>query len=570
MWLANAVDRTQIGRLLEEWEAEDQRCLGGRPKPFPAATAIVGLLLAATVHGSVLDTTIHQVLYQEISDRMRDRLGIRTSPPGRTGIEPDTYRQVNRRLNSLLGAIDPSPWRKNRILTKTEAEDHKKPLSDADIGEHTARLDLLVHLLLHLSYMLIPRDLRRRWKGAMAVDGTPIPQFTRGVRRDSAWMAADPDCAWYCRGALDVEGHAKAEQVNSDAKTGSGTSRIRDPKGRKANRKASFYGMEATLVVMCGEDPGGASYHPNLVLGMVLDQPGFRIGENGTRTIRQVADLTGKTGWLAGDRAYSNALPDKFQLPTRALGCRHVFDYRRDQLGVATNYAGAIQVEGCWYCPSMPQLLIDASIDFREGRIDWETYQTRIGERVHYAMRVKERLADGSVRLHCPAASGSPQAACPLKPTSYRPAKVGQKQIEVRAEVSDGPPAVCSQGSVLVPIEAGAKLHQELAFGSPEHKAIYAHLRNTVEGVNGTSKDGGASGLGQATRRRKRGIAAQSLLVVGLLFAENLRKISAFMRAAAPDAAGTLVVPRRARAARRDPDDRPLAGPRPKARPPSD
>jgi len=99
---------------------------------------------------------------------------------------------------------------------------------------------------------------------------------------------------------------------------------------------------------------------------------------------------------------------------------------------------------------------------------------------------------------------------------------------------------------------------------------MYAHLRNTVEGVNGTSKDGGASGLGQATRRRKRGIAAQSLLVVGLLFAENLRKISAFLRAAAPDAAGTLVVPRRTRAARRDPDDGQLAGPRPKERPPSD
>jgi len=80
----------------------------------------------------------------------------------------------------------------------------------------------------------------------------------------------------------------------------------------------------------------------------------------------------------------------------------------------------------------------------------------------------------------------------------------------------------------------------------PDHQARYALMRNTNEGFNGTSKDGSHAGLGQASRRRKRGIAAQSLLCAALLFAENMRRI---------DANGQLVKKRAGRPRRRALDD---------------
>ncbi len=102
--------KTGIGPDLERWEAEDQKSLGGRPKPFSADTFLVVLLLAAWVHGRVNDTTICDVLYRQISDAMRKKLGVRTGNIGRHESTPDYYRRLNHRFNSLLNTIDPSPW----------------------------------------------------------------------------------------------------------------------------------------------------------------------------------------------------------------------------------------------------------------------------------------------------------------------------------------------------------------------------------------------------------------------------------------------------------------------------
>ena len=54
----------------------------------------------------------------------------------------------------------------------------------------------------------------------------------------------------------------------------------------------------------------------------------------------------------------------------------------------------------------------------------------------------------------------------------------------------------------MFPPTAGAKFAQELHYGSDEHTAVYATLRNTIEGLNGVAKDGAYEALGDATRRR--------------------------------------------------------------------
>lgn len=100
-----------------------------------------------------------------------------------------------------------------------------------------------------------------------------------------------------------------------------------------------------------------------------------------------------------------------------------------------------------------------------------------------------------------------------------------------------------------------AKFYQELEFGMPEHQSRYALMRNTNEGFNGTCKDGAHASLEQATRRRKRGIAAQSLLCAALLFAENLRRIASFEDNARADENGELVKKRLGRPKRRGLED---------------
>jgi hypothetical protein len=67
---------------------------------------------------------------------------------------------------------------------------------------------------------------------------------------------------------------------------------------------------------------------------------------------------------------------------------------------------GFVQIEGAWYCPSIPKPLIDATLDYREGRIDETTYRARLKERWRYLARPKGRSDDeGHVRLCCPVAN---------------------------------------------------------------------------------------------------------------------------------------------------------------------
>lgn len=65
----------------------------------------------------------------------------------------------------------------------------------------------------------------------------------------------------------------------------------------------------------------------------------------------------------------------------------------------------------------------------------------------------------------------------------------GRLHINVTSSVAANPPRSCTQHSVTVPPEAGAKFAQELAYGTEERHTTYASLRNTNEGMNGFLKD---------------------------------------------------------------------------------
>lgn len=135
-----------------------------------------------------------------------------------------------------------------------------------------------------------------------------------------------------------------------------------------------------------------------------------------------------------------------------------------------------------------------------------------------------------------------------MKPDSVRPSTQGRLRIPLTAAVTDHPPPICTQQSVTVPPEAGAKFAQPLLYGSDDWQAAYATLRSTNEGMNGFLKDGAREALGDPQRRRIRGVAAQSIFVSLLLWAANLRKIDRVLVAAAAGTARRRPRRRRTRA----------------------
>ena len=261
---------------------------------------------------------------------------------------------------------------------------------------------------------------------------------------------------------------------------------------------------------------------PALVLGMALDKPGYRPAANGVKILSGLRRRGYKPGYLAGDRAYNNSKPEEWQLPVRAMGYKPVYDYTVDQLGKQAETHGAILVEGTWYCPSMPQPLIDATSDLYAGRIDRATWAERIAARkAHRLVPKQHEDGEGHQRQMCPAEAGKVQ--CLLKPRS-----LGN---DPRLPLLDpepnpiGPYKVCRQRSVTMAPAEGAKHWQPLNYGTPEWQKIYFRLRNSVEGYNGFAKNPLAEAIEQAGSRRIRGIAAQTVLLVFQLAHANQRKI---------------------------------------------
>jgi hypothetical protein len=247
--------------------------------------------------------------------------------------------------------------------------------------------------------------------------------------------------------------------------------------------------------------------------------------------------------------AYTLQLAEHYQEPSRALGYAHVLDYRDDQLGRQGTHAGAVFVEGDFYCPLIPEGLINATIDFRAGRISEQVWRERLDARRPFALRPKEAPGPNGQRNVCPAEGAAPQAQCDRKPTNKAIAKRHNKtRIPVSAAPVGAVPKVCAQHSVMIPAGAVAKLRQELRYQSPEWRSAYGQLRNTIEGFNGLAKDGAYQALADPSRRRVRGLAAQSIFAAVLIAVANIRKIRTFLEKARADEDLVTRVPRRRRA----------------------
>jgi hypothetical protein len=473
----------------------------GRHRTLPLRALLVALLLLALDDRALHLKAATKLLYCVLAAPWRAELGVVGEASTKKSLLA-RYRCVRYLFHLATSVMDPSCQVKNRVIDQGALDALAKELSEAEVTLRQERLESVVGDLLEASVSVCSPEELERFDGSVGLDATVVPLFSRGPSRRAGTCASDPDGGWYVR-----------EGDHRD---------VLGPKGKQLRKL--FWADEATIVTM-GRPPGTVPAHPNLVLAACLTRPGEDPGGTAVRLLTSVRVRGYPAGFLGADRAYSQARPERFHLPVRALGYSFVMDYKETELGRQANSAGAVMVEGTFYCPSLPEDLVSASADLRKGTIDAATHAARIAARASWRLVRKEGPdEDGYERFACPAQGGHPHLCCPLRPAA---AVAALGKIPVLSPPLD-PPKVCTQSAVTIAPDIGARHRQDLAFGSPEHGRVYATYRNTIEGTNGYVKDAAHESLASPGRRRVRGIAAQSLFVGLLLMAANVRKIAAY------------------------------------------
>ncbi len=469
----------------------------GRPRVLSVKALLCALLLLGVDDRALHLTGATEVLFSRLSDEAKTTLGVVGDVQDERAFKA-RYRQVRYLFHVVAGVLDPSGLAKNHRVDAEEFERRRRDVSEKDAGDARTRLESFMGAA-RREHRRTPRPAMptrvrtRRHAGAAVLEGA-IQAF--GTLRHSA------DGGWYVR-----EGDHRERE---------------DHRGRRRNRVA--WALEATMLTTASGTPGELAAFPNVVVGLALARPGSDPGGTAVRVLAGARQRGFTPGPLGVDRAYSSALATVFHLPARAMGYEPVMDYRIDELGRQANSHGAVLVEGTWYCPAMPDVLVAATLDYRGGAIDADLYSQRIAARADYALRRKSGPdADGYERFTCPAL-GNPKVRCALRPTSS--ATIGKRPV-TPPEV---PPLLCRQSAITIAPDVAARHAQSLAYGSQEWARHYATLRNTIEGWNGFAKDTAHEALAQPARRRVRGIAAQGIFVTLLIVAANLRKIDAHQR----------------------------------------
>ncbi|WP_329245394.1 hypothetical protein OIE43_21255 [Streptomyces pseudovenezuelae] len=523
------VDNSGLVPLLEEFVHLPR----GRRRTLHLRSLLIGLhLCTQDTIGKIVLERVTDILYFRITPHLRELLGIGEYPDNDQGFEA-AYAVVRRLFHSMKDAMNPSPLPPNGHLSRQEAQDLSSAADIEDLAERERRLALFTEFVLDASVRPLRGLLTELAEVSLGIDATPVRTFSRGRRTNGPELATDPDAGWYVR-----EGdHRDPDAPVSDSmRPPQPPAKKRKAEQRQGKRKTSLkkkylFGYDAHLIVtrdaehdavLLDDGTPNPDVLPVVVLGAALDKPGHRPAYNGLKILNRLRERGYKPGYLAGDRAYNNSEPDEWQLPVRAMDYKPVYDYREDQLGRQAGTQGAILVEGRWYCPSMPEPLINATIDLHAERIDRETWVRLIAARRGYRVMPKQNAdAEGYQRMMCPAEAG--KAQCPIKPHTMGR---GIHLPLVDPEPSPtGSVKVCRQRAITIGPEAGAKHWQALEYGGPEWQKIYFRLRNSIEGYNGYAKNPLAEGIESAGSRRIRGIAAQTILLAFQLAHANRRKI---------------------------------------------
>lgn len=517
---AYMVEQAKLDDLFKSWRAEDRGDKREGPTPWLSEAQIIALFLVLTLKcRPPLFTEMAALLYNTEADLLAI-LGI--VRPGPEASQKNMYDRAYNSYRRLVALMNPEPESLYRQMTK---EEYATKVAEREVEDCDKRWQRSVRFTAALFYgcwMLLPREARRKTTVDVVIDSTRIQSPSRPVGKTSKFVSSDPTCAWYTRqGNHDAEDPAnKKGKTKVEADTRAKRMFVR-------HHDIIEWAREFHLLALC--IPG----LPHIPLAAALDNPGKNIAENTLLVVDALLEQGFKIDHFVCDMAYlPNTKMQELALPLRARGIAGVFGYPREttSLGLQATHGGAILVEGTWYCASMPQNLIDASINYflkRDGdpeQIDTAEYEKLLDQRVRYQFKTKQQPdADGFARLQCPSVGPYATAKCDYREMVPADATGRTKIPTINLIVPK--PRVCQQQTVTFPPEVDGKFGQRYPYQSPQWRHYYTLGRQTIESINRTNKRGYFAPINDPDWRPRRGWLNALIAGVAMILANNVRKI---------------------------------------------
>jgi hypothetical protein len=541
-FIGKLVDDSGIATLIDGWQASDAvgSAPGGATRLVCTRTNLILFLITTVEHNAQLIEELAVLVSERLTAESLAYLGLDTelarwswSKPRRQKGEPKSAplpKRVRRRRTkelwyfplwrSLQRTLAPMDYRpkppalkdgkgnrgRGKFPTLDEVQALRESWNSEHLQERRKRLESAVHELIEATLRLQPVALHEEWAGDICVDASVVPAYgKRGAPWGGTHGAIDPSASWYMR--------TSQWETTSDAK-----------KAKKA-----VFGWDLTLLLATNHEPDELKRHSGMIVGMSLDVPATGLIPAAADAFERVAEHGHPVGRATGDRGYAaGAKPEHYQLRLKRLGYEIVTDYKNDQLGLDNDggYAGAIQVEGSFFCPVMPEELINATKKVRSGGITNGDWRKLIDRREKYLVRPKEKPdAYGRTPMMCPAKGPGATVSCPV--AELHGGKPNDSDTVIyEPPTPDKQDLICTNiSSVSFPERAGAKLAQGPRFGTRDWQTKYTSDRGAIEGGNAYMKDHARENLEAAGRRRIRGVAAQTLLIGFLVVSANLRKL---------------------------------------------
>lgn len=170
----------------------------GRPRSLSAKAILAALVLLALDDRPLILKSVTEVLYFQLSNRQKDRLGMKREVKDHSEFLA-AYRRVRYLFHLICSEVDPSPLPKNLCVVDEVLSARAKPIADVESSARAASLLGLCNSLLEQSAKLMRVDELTSYDGSIGLDATPVPLFSRGPSKSKGTSASDPDGGWFVR-----------------------------------------------------------------------------------------------------------------------------------------------------------------------------------------------------------------------------------------------------------------------------------------------------------------------------------------------------------------------------------
>ncbi|WP_066515952.1 hypothetical protein [Curtobacterium ammoniigenes] len=482
--------RAAVQDRIEAWKQEDQHSTRGRKAQLSETSVLMLAFVTMRARHSVSIKHMAEVA-MALTTAQRLALGITEFTP-----HQDTmYHRIWEAIFRLRALTDRHPGKRRRRITEAERAAAVGRRDKAEMAKRHQRMLELTNLIIEGSIAFLPREVKRRFRGAAAMDATFIEvsgkQKSAKNIKPGDKVSTNYDCGWYGR---------QGSHGPDD-----------NPRGLSA------FGWELEFLVMTADPNETEVAYPRLFLSTSGHLPGGLAGHG--RFLWESAKHRGHTiSTLIADRAYfPGAKPEDLQRPLAQAGVKVVMDYKNEDFELTqqafykspNGVHDLIMVTGNWYLGFMPTALIEAEKTYRDFREAVENLP---------AEEKKQKIAEAHALLR---AQREEKKKYRLKPRSgydltcarqYTYPEFNDPEVydeRVGAMVSVALPKTVKIPGVLN--DEHGKTHQnhikygqDLEYKSAAWKAWFGK-RNNIENGNSCLKDADRAALAVPMKRRMRG-----------------------------------------------------------------